>query len=185
MLSANNLLEAPGRRPVTVPTQDMVLGSYYLTIGASRTACSQMDKGDTGPRASTSTRSSGLMPRAISACIYRRGRGADGLRRTSSASTIGSASDGPRRPCGRATVGRIIFNRNPPGSGLRRAPRASPRQVLRLEVTVLRQEAAGQDRRPHHHASTASPSPPRCWTTSRPPATSTLPAAPSPSPSRT
>ena len=39
MLSANNLLQA--RRtagPVTVPTQDMVLGSYYLTIDASRTA---------------------------------------------------------------------------------------------------------------------------------------------------
>lgn len=31
MLSANNLLKPQDGRPVTVPTQDMVLGSYYLT----------------------------------------------------------------------------------------------------------------------------------------------------------
>ena len=32
MLSANNLLRPQDGRPVTVPTQDMVLGAYYLTI---------------------------------------------------------------------------------------------------------------------------------------------------------
>ncbi|HHW31157.1 MAG TPA: DNA-directed RNA polymerase subunit beta' [Clostridiaceae bacterium] len=32
MLSANNLLKPQDGRPVVVPTQDMVLGSYYLTI---------------------------------------------------------------------------------------------------------------------------------------------------------
>jgi DNA-directed RNA polymerase subunit beta' len=32
MLSANNLLKPQDGRPVTVPTQDMVLGSYFLTI---------------------------------------------------------------------------------------------------------------------------------------------------------
>ncbi len=31
MLSANNLLKPQDGRPVTVPTQDMILGSYYLT----------------------------------------------------------------------------------------------------------------------------------------------------------
>ncbi len=31
MLSANNLLRPQDGEPVTVPTQDMVLGSYYLT----------------------------------------------------------------------------------------------------------------------------------------------------------
>ena len=31
MLSANNLLRPQDGGPVTVPTQDMVLGSYYLT----------------------------------------------------------------------------------------------------------------------------------------------------------
>ena len=32
MLSANNLLKPQDGAPVTVPTQDMILGSYYLTI---------------------------------------------------------------------------------------------------------------------------------------------------------
>ncbi|MGI5970236.1 MAG: DNA-directed RNA polymerase subunit beta' [Oscillospiraceae bacterium] len=32
MLSANNLLRPQDGQPVTVPTQDMVLGSYYLTL---------------------------------------------------------------------------------------------------------------------------------------------------------
>ena len=32
MLSANNLLAPKDGRPITIPTQDMVLGSYYLTI---------------------------------------------------------------------------------------------------------------------------------------------------------
>ena len=31
MLSANNLLRPQDGHPVTVPTQDMILGSYYLT----------------------------------------------------------------------------------------------------------------------------------------------------------
>ncbi|NMB33925.1 MAG: DNA-directed RNA polymerase subunit beta', partial [Clostridium sp.] len=35
MLSANNLLKPQDGRPVTVPTQDMVLGSYYLTMEKS------------------------------------------------------------------------------------------------------------------------------------------------------
>ena len=32
MLAANNLLKPSDGKPVTVPTQDMVLGSYYLTM---------------------------------------------------------------------------------------------------------------------------------------------------------
>ena len=32
MLSANNLFEAPGRQARGFPTQDMVMGAYYLTI---------------------------------------------------------------------------------------------------------------------------------------------------------
>ena len=32
MLSANNLLKPQDGKPVTVPTQDMVLGSYYRTV---------------------------------------------------------------------------------------------------------------------------------------------------------
>ena len=32
MLAANNLLKPSDGKPVAVPTQDMVLGSYYLTL---------------------------------------------------------------------------------------------------------------------------------------------------------
>ena len=36
MLAAKNLLKPSDGRPVAVPTQDMVLGSYYLTIDKAR-----------------------------------------------------------------------------------------------------------------------------------------------------
>ena len=54
MLSANNLLRPQDGRPVTVPTQDMILGSYYLTmvrIGSAEKGAERMlidDPGDTG-----------------------------------------------------------------------------------------------------------------------------------------
>jgi DNA-directed RNA polymerase subunit beta' len=38
MLSANNLLRPQDGGPVTVPTQDMVLGSYHLTFTSARTS---------------------------------------------------------------------------------------------------------------------------------------------------
>ncbi|MEG0570996.1 MAG: DNA-directed RNA polymerase subunit beta', partial [Oscillospiraceae bacterium] len=40
MLAANNILKPSDGRPVAVPTQDMVLGSYYLTL------CKDGDKGE-------------------------------------------------------------------------------------------------------------------------------------------
>ncbi len=54
MLSANNLLRPQDGQPVTVPTQDMILGSYYLTmerIGSAETGAEELyvdDPGDTG-----------------------------------------------------------------------------------------------------------------------------------------
>ena len=59
MLSANNLLRPQDGGPVTVPTQDMVLGSYYLTMdrmgkaekGAGTVWCE--DAGDTALTAQT------------------------------------------------------------------------------------------------------------------------------------
>ncbi len=54
MLSANNLLRPQDGGPVTVPTQDMVLGSYYLTyerIGKAETGADTIyvdDAGETG-----------------------------------------------------------------------------------------------------------------------------------------
>ena len=54
MLSANNLLRPQDGHPVTVPTQDMILGSYYLTmirIGSDEKGAEQVivdEPGDTG-----------------------------------------------------------------------------------------------------------------------------------------
>ena len=59
MLSANNLLRPQDGQPVTVPTQDMILGSYYLTmlrIGKAEKGAEQLlvdDPGDTGLEANT------------------------------------------------------------------------------------------------------------------------------------
>ena len=36
MLSANNILSPATGRPITVPTQDMVFGAYYLTLRGRR-----------------------------------------------------------------------------------------------------------------------------------------------------
>ncbi len=47
MLSANNLLKPQDGKPVTVPTQDMVLGSYYLTITKPKKV-KILNPGDTG-----------------------------------------------------------------------------------------------------------------------------------------
>ena len=52
MLSANNLLRPQDGKPVTVPTQDMILGTYYLTyvrLGKSEKGAEEVivtDKGD-------------------------------------------------------------------------------------------------------------------------------------------
>ena len=57
MLSANNLLRPQDGHPVTVPTQDMILGSYYLTmmrIGSAEKGAERLvidDPGDTGFKA--------------------------------------------------------------------------------------------------------------------------------------
>ena len=54
MLSANNLLRPQDGHPVTVPTQDMILGSYYLTmlrLGKAEKGAENVlvtDAGDTG-----------------------------------------------------------------------------------------------------------------------------------------
>ncbi len=47
MLSANNLLKPQDGKPVTVPTQDMVLGSYYLTLNKPKEV-RIIEPGDTG-----------------------------------------------------------------------------------------------------------------------------------------
>ena len=49
MLSANNLLRPQDGNPVTVPTQDMVLGSYYLTMERFENGMSQLNEDEYWP----------------------------------------------------------------------------------------------------------------------------------------
>ena len=59
MLSANNLLRPQDGKPVTVPTQDMILGAYYLTyvrLGKAERGAEEVfvtDAGETGLEANT------------------------------------------------------------------------------------------------------------------------------------
>ena len=109
MLSANNLLKPQDGKPVTVPSQDMVLGSYYLTIdkadepGAGKIFASPdeamlaYDDGVVGIHAPIKVR----MTRVIGG------------------QTVSRVVD--------ATVGRLIFNaRIPQEPGLRREKRREP-----------------------------------------------------------
>ena len=49
MLSANNLLKPQDGKPVTVPTQDMVLGSFYLTVARGETELNGAQKPKKSP----------------------------------------------------------------------------------------------------------------------------------------
>ena len=75
-------------------------------------------------------------------------------------------------PCGARTAGRIIFNQqHPSGSGLcgpLNDPDAPMSATTRSPSTCGKKQL-GKIVDRTHQASTASPSPPRCWTPSRPP----------------
>ncbi len=114
MLSAHNLLHPRDGKPVTVPTQDMVLGSYYLTFireekGTGKSfispdeAIMAYESGDVGMHSPIKVR----MKRVI-----------DGVERTGIVTT---------------TVGRIIFN-NPIPQDLGFVDRTDPEHALDLEV---------------------------------------------------
>src|SRR5579863_2098304 len=50
MLSANNILSPASGRPLATPTQDMVLGAYYLTYGPEVSELEQLDPASCDPR---------------------------------------------------------------------------------------------------------------------------------------
>ena len=50
MLSANNILSPAHGAPLATPSQDMVLGAYYLTYGPERGRLAEMDPSTLEPR---------------------------------------------------------------------------------------------------------------------------------------
>ena len=205
MLSANNLLRPQDGGPVTVPTQDMVLGSYYLTFERFENGMCQMTNDEFWPQGIdfalagknydelTDEEKEQQPPQRLPG----RGRGADGLQRAHHRHPPARRGCAWRRSWTARRCSHVVRGHSPAGS----SSTATSRRIWALSSVNedgtpsdkffdygdhrdLRQEAAGQDRRPHASSSMALPSLPRCWTTSRPPAISTPPVAPSPSPLR-
>ena len=118
MLAANNLLKPSDGRPVTVPTQDMVLGSYYLTIikkdepGCGKVfrdvdeATMAYDEGDLGLHAP---------------CFIRMTKEVNGQSVTKLVET---------------TLGRVIFN-NPIPQNLGFVDRSDPENAFKLEADFV------------------------------------------------
>ena len=130
MLAAGNLLKPSDGRPVTVPTQDMVLGSYYLTLDKD---------GEKGEGKVFRDFDEALMAydaKAIS--LHAKIK----VRRTLELGeeTISKLIE--------TTVGRIIFNQPIP-QDLGFVDRSDPEHLFDLEIDFLvGKKAAGQDHRP-------------------------------------
>ncbi len=118
MLAANNLLKPSDGRPVAVPSQDMVLGSYYLTMvvesekGAGKVfrdgdeALMAYQSGDVGIHAPIKVRRSKVI---------------DGVEKTAMVDT---------------TVGQMIFN-GPVPQDLGFVDRSKPENLFKFEVDFL------------------------------------------------
>ncbi len=115
MLSANNLLKPQDGKPVTVPSQDMVLGSYYLTIDR-----------DTEP-------GTGKVFRNVDEALMAYAEGVVGIHalikvrmtREINGKTVSKIVD--------ATPGRLIFNERIP-QDLGFVDRSDPDKMLDLEI---------------------------------------------------
>ena len=130
MLSSNNILQPSFGKPVSIPTQDMVLGLYYLTFQRDeyKGPAQGRDPDDAMSRRSASSRSNGAGQRTVTAKRTAvDGEGTDQnakscrpskirTRRSSPTSTARSACSEwinvplARRASIRTTVGRVIFN---------------------------------------------------------------------------
>ena len=116
MLAANNLLKPSDGRPVTVPTQDMVLGSYYLTLKKD---------GDKG---------TGKVFRDFNEAIMAYNEGDVTLHAPIRVKVTRTVGDKVVSRIIDATVGQIIFNQPIP-QDLGFVDRTNPEQQFDLEVT--------------------------------------------------
>ena len=118
MLAANNLLKPSDGRPVTVPTQDMVLGSYYLTL---------IKPGEPGE---------GKVFRDTDEALMAYTEGVVGLHAPVKV-RVSKEIDGQKvTKIIDATVGRLIFNMPIP-QDLGYVDRSNPDNLLELEVAFL------------------------------------------------
>lgn len=118
MLSANNLLKPQDGRPVTIPTQDMVLGSYYLTL---------VKPGDKGEGKVFASPNEAIM-------AYR--NDAVTLHAPIKVRVYKEIDGQMQHKIIDATVGQLIFNEKIP-QDLGFVDRSDPAKVFDLEVTFL------------------------------------------------
>ena len=118
MLAANNLLKPSDGRPVTVPTQDMVLGSYYLTLEKPG------EKGE------------GKIFRDFNEALMAYQEGVVGLHAPIKVRRTVEVDGKPYTGIINATVGRIIFN-DPIPQDLGYVDRSTPESMLELEINFL------------------------------------------------
>lgn len=118
MLSANNLLRPADGRPVAVPTQDMVLGSYFLTIER---------KGEKGE---------GLIFSSFEEVQMAYQNGYVGLHAPIKVRVRKKLDGEIKSKIIRTTTGRIIFNEAIP-QGLGYVDRTDPEKMFDMEVDFL------------------------------------------------
>lgn len=118
MLAANNLLKPSDGRPVAVPTQDMVLGSYYLTLVKS---------GEPGE---------GKVFRDYNEALMAYQEGVVGLHAPIKVRMTKTIGDEIRTHMLETTVGRLIFN-DPIPQDLGYVDRTKPENLFDLEVSFL------------------------------------------------
>ena len=105
MLASNNILKPSDGRPVTLPTQDMIIGLHHLTTVQGGREPVRAARSRRSPR-----RSSRTGPRARSTCSAKvRIRIRAALRRGRSPRVRAAAAD-----CSETTLGRAIFNETLP-----------------------------------------------------------------------
>ena len=126
MLSANNLLKPADGRAVTVPTQDMILGSYYLT----------MDKpGEPGE---------GMVFRDFNEAVMAYENGQLGLHAPIKIRVTKEINGVKKTGIIDATLGRLIFNNSIP-QDLGFVDRTDPKRELDLEISeVVKKKSLGK-----------------------------------------
>ena len=115
MLAANNLLKPSDGKPVAVPTQDMVLGSYYLTL---------VKPGEPGEG------------KCVSEAIMAYDAGAIGLHSKIKIRMTREVEGELRSQLYETTLGRVIFN-DPIPQDLGFVDRSDPENAFKLEVEFL------------------------------------------------
>ena len=158
MLAANNLLKPSDGRPVCVPTQDMVLGSYYLTL---------VKPGEKGE---------GKVFRDFNEARMAYDTGVVGLHAAIKVRRTVEVDGKPVTGLIDTTVGRIIFN-GPIPQDLGFVERKKPEDYLQLEVSFLVKKSSWVRSSTTALRYMAYPVPLKCWTTSRLKALNIPPAA--------